>query len=188
MQTERDFILRHKEDAALQNIKLIITDVDGCLTDANIYLPDGGEPVKGFSVQDGYATKHALDVGLQIAFLSGKNSSATTTRAAKLGIPEQLCAVGICENKIAQVHRMQEFAGASKEETLFFGDDVLDIEVKEAVGTFACPQNALFYVHHASDLHVPKRGGQGAFRLLLDLVLYAQQKHFAQSLIDAALR
>ena len=188
MHTERDWFAKHKDNTSLKNITLIITDVDGCLTDANIYMPDGGEPIKGFSVQDGYATKHAMDAGLQIAFLSGKNSSATTTRASKLGIPDELCAVGICENKIAQVRRMQEFAGATKEQTLFFGDDVLDIEVKEAVGVFASPQNALFYVHHASDLHVPKRGGRGAFRLLLDLVLYTQHKHFAQSLIDAALR
>ena len=54
-------------------------------------------------------------------------------------------------------------------------------------GIFACPNNAVFYVKHHANLIVDKHGGDSAFRLLIDLVLYLQNKHFAQSFIENAL-
>ncbi len=170
----------------LQNISLVITDIDGCLTDCNFYQTYAGEEIKGFSVHDGYAITKALQAGLKIAFLSGKDSPAVQTRAERLGIPPQLCHQGISADKITSVKEMQKFAGATKETTLYLGDDLLDVEAQPAVALFACPLNAPFYIAHTADIHIPKRGGQCAFRHLLDLTLYAQNRHYAQELIDEA--
>ena len=96
--------------------------------------------------------------------------------------------MGDCKDKIQYVHKMQKFVEASKEETVHFGDDVLDLYVKPEVGLFACPNNSLFYVKHNAEIIIPRNGGHGAFRMLLDLILYAQEKHFAQQYIQDALK
>jgi len=169
----------------LKKIKLIISDIDGCLANGKVY---GEEESKGFCVQDGFGTVKALEAGLKIAFITGKNSNQTKERAKTLGIPDELCHVGICNDKIEKVHDVQEKTSCSKEETLFFGDDVLDIEAKEAVGVFASPKNLIFYLKPYVDFIIPREGGKGAFRLLLDLILYSQGKHFAADMIEESLK
>ena len=76
----------------------------------------------------------------------------------------------------------------TSEETLHFGDDFLDLEIKPHVGIFAAPQNAPFYIQHAADIVVPKDGAHSAFRLLLDVILYVQGNHFAQKFIEEAIK
>lgn len=171
----------------LKKIKLIITDIDGTLTDANIFLPHGSEELKGLSVQDGYITSKAIEVGLKIAYLSGRKSTEIANRAKKLGIPEALCAQGI-DNKRLKVKEFQKITNTLKEDTLIFGDDFMDYEVKDLAEIFVIVENAPFYLHSVADLIVSKKGGFGAFRLLLDLILYVQDKHFAQPLIKKALK
>jgi len=163
----------------IKKIKLIITDIDGCLTDSNVY---GIREDKGFSVQDGFATKQAQKQGVKIAFLTGKDSPHVKERAKILGIPDELVFIGVYKNKIEKVKQIQESLGIPKEETLYFGDDFLDYEAKDAVELFTCPLNTPFYIQKQADLIIPKNGGVNVFRLLLDLVLYVQNKHFAQKL------
>lgn len=170
----------------LKKIKLVISDIDGTLTDANIYLPQNSEELKGISIQDGFITTKAIQAKVYIAYLSGRKSSEITKRAAKLGIAAELCAQGI-ENKSEKVIAMQSFANASKEETLIFGDDYLDYEIKDLGSLYVVPSNTPFYLQAAADLVIPKAGGQSPFRLLIDLILYVQEKHIAQELIKKAL-
>lgn len=171
----------------LKKTKLVITDIDGCLTNSNIY-PNGSDETKGFSVQDGFATAKAIKAGLNIALLTGKKGPILEQRAATLGIPPERRFFGYCSDKIKAVKKIQQDGNFSKEETLFFGDDFLDVEVRSAVKMFVCPNNAIFYIKPQADLVLPRPGGKGAFRLLLDLVMYVQQIHFAQTLIENALR
>lgn len=171
----------------LSKIKLVVSDIDGTLTDANIFLPLDSQELKGLSIQDGYITAKAIAAGVNIAYLSGRSSSEITKRAQKLGIPLELCAQGI-NDKINKVQEMQAFTRVTKEETLIFGDDYMDYEIKDFSAIYAIPANAPFYFHPAADLVLPKNGGQGAFRLLLDLILYIQNKHFAQDLISKSLK
>jgi 3-deoxy-D-manno-octulosonate 8-phosphate phosphatase (KDO 8-P phosphatase) len=172
----------------LKKIKLVIADIDGALTDNTISLDENNGQQKSFSIQDGYAITKAPKVGVHVAFLSGKHNNSTLSRAKGLGIPKELFQMGDSKCKIHYVHNMQAFAKATKEETIHFGDDVLDLYVKPEVGLFASPNNALFYVKHNADIIVPRNGGHGAFRMLLDLILYAQGSHFAQSYIKDALQ
>lgn len=171
--------------AALKNIKLVISDVDGTLTDTTIYVDDKGEGGRTFSVQDGYIVKPAMLAGITITFMSGKDNFSTIQRARKLGVPEDLCIVGV-DTKPIFVKKLQEKLNFSIDQTLLIGDDFLDAEVKlqSATGLYACPENTPFYLQQLADIVIPRSGGDSAFRLLMDLVLYVQNKHFAQVLIE----
>lgn len=171
----------------LKKIKLILSDVDGCLTNTNNHILDSGEEAKNYSVQDGFATPRTILAGINIALITGKRNKNLVVRAKQLNIPNDMIFLGVSKDKIKTAQKIQEKLKLTKEETLFFGDDILDIEAKPAAGVFVCPDNALFYIKPQADLILPKSGGHGAFRLLLDLVLYVQQKHFAQELIKKAL-
>jgi YrbI family 3-deoxy-D-manno-octulosonate 8-phosphate phosphatase len=172
--------------AKLISIKLVVLDIDGCLTDAQIYLPQHSEEIKGFSVQDGLGITMANKNNLSIAFLSGRSSETIHKRAQSLGIPDALCVLGTDE-KIPATQAMQARLGVSAHETLFMGDDVLDLKTRDVVGLFVCPANGIFYVKDQADLVIAKPGGQGAVRLFLDLLFYVQGKHPYQKLIDQSL-
>ncbi|MFH1643836.1 MAG: hypothetical protein ABIA74_01550 [bacterium] len=172
----------------LKKIKLIVTDVDGCLTNGQLFITENGDRIKGFSVQDGFATTKALKSDLLISFLTGRKDNSVKYRAKQLGIPDDLYFEGFCDGKKEIIKQIQKNKNISKEQTILFGDDFLDIECKDEVGIFASPQNSLFYVASQADLIIPKQGGFGAFRLLLDLILFIQEKHFASLFINKTIK
>jgi 3-deoxy-D-manno-octulosonate 8-phosphate phosphatase (KDO 8-P phosphatase) len=179
----------------LKNIRFIVLDIDGALTNGYVYLSehfdghhDSLRKTKGFSTQDGFAINQTIKHNLlKFAFLSGRADETTKARAKQLEIPEELCFTGIDHNKPKKIQLMQKKLNITLEETLHFGDDFLDLEIKPHVSIFACPQNAPFYIQHAAQLVVPKKGENNSFRLLLDLILYVQGIHFAQDFIENAL-
>ena len=173
----------------LQKIKLIITDIDGSLTDCTIYPHEDMEETKGYSVQDWFAIVEAQKAGLEIAFLTGKTGNLIEKRAEALKIPKNLQYLGCCNNndKPNAIEKIKQDNNLTTEEVLLFGDDFLDVQACDNVSVFACPSNSVFYVIPQADIVLPKPGGQGAFRLLLDLTLYVQNKHFAQELIEHAI-
>jgi 3-deoxy-D-manno-octulosonate 8-phosphate phosphatase (KDO 8-P phosphatase) len=170
----------------IKKITMIMTDVDGCLTDCIVNVNDDGNEHKAFSVQDGFGITRAMKAGLTIVLVSGRDSQNTRIRAQKLGIPEKDCYVGgeLCKEKGSTITTIIQEHNVTPDQTIFFGDDVLDIEVKKHVGLFFAPANAIFYVRHHADHVIPLAGGKGAFRLLLDLIMYVQKKHPAQNLIE----
>lgn len=168
----------------LKQIKLVICDVDGTLTSAGVYVDEQGEGGREFSVQDGFIVKPAQQAGITIALMSGKANLSTIQRAEKLGIPAELCMIGL-ETKPEAVRTLQHKLVLDAQQTLLIGDDFLDAEVKinRLVSLYACPSNTPFYLQQLADIVIPHSGGKNAFRLIMDLVLYVQQKHFAQDFI-----
>ena len=185
----RGQVANHTLIAKLKDIKLIICDVDGTLTDATVYVTGEGEGGRSFNTQDGFIVKFAIQAGITIALMSGKDNPSTVQRAKKLGIPEELCVVGL-DSKPASVRMLQQKHGVTPAQTLIFGDDLLDAEVKlsQTADFYACPTNAPFYLQTMADIVIPCKGGKGAFRLLMDLLLYINEKHPAQNLISQAIR
>jgi len=169
----------------LKEIKLIVLDIDGSLTDALVFTLPDGEEIKGYSVQDGFAISQIMKNDLlKIALLSGKNGKSVELRAAKLKIPKEFVFLGVDSNKSEVIRGLQAKLDVKKSEILLFGDDILDLEAKNEVGMFVCPKNSLFYVKAYADLLIDKNGGFGALRMLLDLILFVQGKHFVQSFIE----
>ena len=109
---------------SLANIKLVITDVDGVLTDGGIYYDTTGECMKRFHVRDGLGIRMLQEVGVQVAVLSGRDSASLQKRVADLGVSHALYGA---KDKGAACLRLMEFAGVSKEETVCIGDDSIDL-------------------------------------------------------------
>ena len=172
----------------IKKIKLIIIDIDGALTDGNVEYIESREGGRRFSTQDGFTIKKALAVGLIPVFVSGKKHPSAEHRAEILGMPKENCITGLAE-KPSTVEMLQKKFSVTPEQTLIWGDDFLDAEIKlkNPSSLFATPKNAPFYIQNMANIVVPKEGGDHAFRLLLDLVLYVQEKHFAQELITKTL-
>jgi len=130
----------------IKKIKLVVCDVDGAMTDGHVYLTDDKYSVKGFSVQNGFIISRIIKNNLlHLALVSGRNDAVTTRRAKMYGIPDDMCFVGIDTKKIEKVREIQNNKQISKDETLFYGDDILDFETKSGVGLFANPANARFF-------------------------------------------
>lgn len=172
----------------LKKIKLIITDVDGCLTNGTAGYSDDHEIQKSFCIQDGFMIAKCNNPGMpHIAFVTGRSDAAATRRAKVLRIPDTLYYKGVSKDKASAVKKIQTDLKISKDETLFFGDDILDLQAKDSVGIFSSPSSALFYVQAEADIVSPCPGGNGALRAILDIILYLQKKHIAQESIDKAL-
>lgn len=172
----------------LANIKLIICDVDGTLTNGTMTYSQSEEASRNFSIIDGFGMTQAQKAGIIIALLSGKAHGSIAVRAKKLSIPESLC-VGGQEDKIVTIKKIAGDHQLKLSEIALIGDDYFDLKTKitEPSLIFISLQDAPFYSQAYADLVICRNGGNHAVRLFIDLVLYLQKKHFAQQLIDHAL-
>lgn len=104
----------------LENIKFVITDVDGVLTDGQLHYDANGEAIKSFHVRDGLGIKMLMDADIQVAVLSGRDSPILRRRIADLGI--KLFFLGKLEKETACFDLMKQ-AGVTAEQTAYIGDD-----------------------------------------------------------------
>jgi len=155
----------------LAHIGLVITDIDGVLTDGGLFYSEQGEFVKRFHVRDGLGVRMLIDLGIQVAVVSGRDSAVLRKRIADLGIP--LFKLGV-KDKFKACNELMGSAGVTKEQTATLGDDSIDLPAFEACGvSFAVGDAADYIKNHAT--HVLKLGGgQGAFREASDAILTAK--------------
>lgn len=157
----------------LAKIKLVITDIDGVLTDGSLYYDENGEALKYFNVKDGLGIKMLLACGIQVAVLSGGDTPILRRRIKSLGIP--LFQLGKMSKRQACLDLMQQ-AGVCAEETAFLGDDTLDLPAFEVCGLAVAVGDAFDYIKAQADLVLTRAGGHSAFRELSDMILNAQGK------------
>lgn len=156
----------------LRRVRLIITDVDGVLTDGGLYYGPDGECLKRFCAQDGLGMVLLQKAGIQVAVLSGRDCPALRRRLADLGIT--LLHLGKAEKRTACEALLRK-ANVSPEESLFLGDDLPDLDGFACCGLGIAVANARDQVREAADLVLKTYGGQGAFRELADKLLRARQ-------------
>ena len=152
-------------------IRLVLFDVDGVLTDGKIVLhPDGSES-KRFDIRDGTGIVWAQRAGLLTGLLSARHSAPTAMRATQLGIPivHQDAA-----NKLDAYEQILRERQLTDEDVAYMGDDLLDLPVLTRVGFSAAPADAVAEVRARVDWVSQARGGDGAARELVELVLRAQ--------------
>lgn len=157
----------------LADIKLVITDVDGVLTDGGIYYDASGECQKRFHVRDGLGIRLLEECGIRVAVLSGRDSATLRKRTADLGI--SLCMLGV-KDKAAACRDLMAQAGAAKHETVCVGDDSIDLPAFATCGISYAVADAADYVKSQASHVLKTRGGEGAFRELADTILAAQNK------------
>lgn len=157
----------------LQNIKLVITDVDGVLTDGLLHYDINGEALKSFHVRDGLGIKMLMGNGIQVAVLSGRASPILQKRLDDLGIT--LALLGKLEKESACFELMKQ-AGVNAEQTAYIGDDSVDLPAFTVCGLSFAVADAADYVKDCADYVLSLCGGKGAFREMSDMILAAQGK------------
>jgi len=158
-------------EARARRVRLLLLDVDGVLTDGRIFLDDRGGEAKAFSIRDGAAIVWARREGIDVGFLSGRPSGATTRRAAELGVT-LVAQVG--PDKRQAFGKLLASAGVLDDEVAYMGDDLMDLPVLARVGLAASPSDAAPEVQAKSHWVSHAAGGHGAVRELIELLLKAR--------------
>lgn len=148
-------------------IRLIILDVDGCLSDGKITYTHEGVELKNFHVRDGFAIKSIVKMGYQVAIITGRDSSIVTNRARELDIQHLFQGV---KDKRAVAQELCNKLGIKADEVAAIGDDLNDLKLLQWVGKPFSPNDALEYIQ--SSTHVLKRrGGDACVREMIEIIL-----------------
>jgi 3-deoxy-D-manno-octulosonate 8-phosphate phosphatase (KDO 8-P phosphatase) len=161
-------------DAVLErarNIRLLVLDVDGVLTDGRLYLSAAGEELKVFHVRDGSGLVAVQRAGITVAIISGRDSAAVTRRAAELGIRHVRQGVA---DKGAALDQLLDELGVSAAETACVGDDTPDVPMLRRAGLAIGVADAHPALLAAAHWVTHSNGGQGAVREACDLLLSAR--------------
>jgi len=163
---------------AFARVRLIAMDVDGVLTNGDItFVPVPGDAegavveLKSFGVRDGLAIKWASRVGLKTAILTARESPAVARRARELEVAHVLTG---CGHKGEAVRSLAATAGVELSEIAYIGDDLPDLPAMRLVGLPVAPQDAARDVVLEAKVVTSARGGEGAVRELIEMILREQ--------------
>lgn len=153
----------------LENIKLLILDVDGVLTDGGMYASESGDQMKKYNTKDGMAILHLTKCNFQVGIISsGFKGEAVKARADLLGI--QHFYLGR-ENKMDILRGFCQNLEIDLKNVAIIGDDINDLEIIKNVGFSACPADAVQIVKSNVDVILNKKGGEGCVREFIDHIL-----------------
>jgi 3-deoxy-D-manno-octulosonate 8-phosphate phosphatase (KDO 8-P phosphatase) len=152
-------------------LKLILTDVDGVMTDGTILLLADGTEAKAFHIRDGLAIVLAHRAGLKTGVLSGRDSKAVAQRAAELGMA--VVRQGISD-KAAALAGILASEHLEAHEVAYIGDDVNDLPVMQAVALSASPADAPLEVRTQAFMVMEAAGGKGCLREFVESILRAR--------------
>lgn len=155
----------------LKAVKLIAMDVDGVLTDGKIIILDSGEEVKEWNVKDRIGFFIMKREGFKLAWITGRKSKQVEARAAEIGVDV------LRQNADHKGKALEETAalcGVTLAQTVFIGDDWVDLPALARAGLAVSPADARPEVKKASHWVLDVNGGRGVFREVADAVLTAQ--------------
>jgi len=152
-------------------VRVILFDVDGVLTDGTLLLHADGSESKVFDIKDGTGIVWAQRLGLTVGLLSARSSATTTQRASQLGIT--LVHQGVA-SKLETFEQITDSLMLDDEAVAYMGDDILDLPVLARVGLAAAPADAVEDVRSRVHWVAHAKGGAGAARELIELILRAQ--------------
>lgn len=157
----------------LQNIRLIAMDVDGVLTDGGILLAPGQPETKRFHVADGLGIQLALNAGLAVAWISGRESEVVQMRAQELGVTHLYQNTPNKSVPLAELIGMYALTSAN---IAYIGDDLNDLPAFSLAGLKFAPSNAIPEIKALAEFVTERQGGQGAVREVCDMILKTQGK------------
>jgi len=154
-----------------RQIRLVIFDVDGVLTDGSLFLGDDGQEYKAFNSKDGFGMKMLQATGVEIGIITARTSEVVRRRMQSLSIQHvyqgQLDKLSAFETLVAKL-------GLSKEQVAYVGDDVIDLPVLQRVGFAITVQDAHPLAKQHAHWQTTNPGGRGAARDVCDLIMEAQ--------------
>jgi 3-deoxy-D-manno-octulosonate 8-phosphate phosphatase (KDO 8-P phosphatase) len=157
--------------AKAKKIKLLLLDVDGVMTDGRIILDNQGNELKAFHVRDGHGIKLAQRAGIVIGIITGRKAEVVNVRARELGIGE--VHQGALE-KIGVYEALLEKYGLGDDEAAFIGDDIVDVGILKRVGLAVTVADCDPAVKPYADMITQAKGGRGAVREVVNLLLASQ--------------
>jgi len=157
----------------LTRIKTLLFDVDGVLTNGQVFLMENGEFVRNMNSKDGYALQLAVKKGYRVAIITGGNSQV---------VKKALHGLGIADVFLSQHDKLQCYKdyinehNLNEEEILYMGDDLPDYEVMQRVGIASCPNNSAHEIKEISIYISNRNGGEGCARDIIEQVMRSQGK------------
>jgi 3-deoxy-D-manno-octulosonate 8-phosphate phosphatase (KDO 8-P phosphatase) len=155
----------------LSQIRLFATDVDGVLTDAGMYYAESGDEWKKFNTRDGMGLKLLQRAGIITAIVTQERTKLVARRAEKLAIPELHQGV---MDKLSCIREMAARHDLTLSQVAYIGDDINDLEALKEVGFSASPADGMPGVASVVDYVCQKKGGEGAVREIVEMILEAQ--------------
>jgi len=149
-------------------IKLIVLDVDGCLSNGKLIYSDSGVEIKSFNVKDGLAITTWIKLGNEVAIITGRSSDIVKKRAKELGVQHLFQGV---KNKKEVLERLLESLDIKSYETAAIGDDLNDYEMLEFVGKSFTPNDGVDDIKKIVDKTLSHKGGDGAVREMIDFLI-----------------
>jgi 3-deoxy-D-manno-octulosonate 8-phosphate phosphatase (KDO 8-P phosphatase) len=152
-------------------IRLVLTDVDGVLTDGGVFYGADGEVMKRFNIRDGMGVERLREIGIEVGIITGEKSESVVKRAEKLNIEMVHL---FCKDKPAVIREMIDQKKFTAEEIAYIGDDVNDDEAMKLVGLSAAPADAFFKTRELAHFVCRRPGGHGAFREFAEFIIEAR--------------
>jgi 3-deoxy-D-manno-octulosonate 8-phosphate phosphatase (KDO 8-P phosphatase) len=152
----------------MSEIKLIILDVDGTMTDGKLSIDNNGVETKSFHVKDGMAIAQAIKYGIKVAIITGRSSEVVEYRAKELGIIDIYQGVS---NKIKTMDELLQKYDYTYENIAYMGDDINDIPAMMRAGYVGIPRDAVEDIEEFAHFRSKYKGGQGAVREFVENIL-----------------
>ena len=153
-------------------LKLILTDVDGVMTDGSIFIMPTGEEARVFNVKDGYGVILAHAAGIETGIITGRASNTVTERARTLGMSV------VKQGSLDKVRLFEEVLSEKSlapHEVAYIGDDYPDLPILQRVGLSATPADAPLALKEAAFMIMENPGGRGALREFIESILRARE-------------
>jgi len=154
-----------------QPVQMIVLDMDGVLTDGSLLVLPDGEWVRRMHTRDGYALQLAVRKGYRVAVITGSSSKPVEERLRKLGVELVFQQV---KDKLLLVNSLMQQHGLTREQVLYVGDDVPDMEAMQGCGVSCCPADAARDILEIAGYVSPFRGGEGCVRDILEKLMRLQ--------------
>ncbi len=157
--------------ARAAQVRLVVFDVDGVLTDGRLYYTDDGLELKAFHSRDGHGMKLLMQSGVELAIITARTSPTVSKRMESLGIRH------VYQGRLEKLPAYQELIGQlglAPEQTAYVGDDVVDLPVMTRVGLAIAVADAHPLVKRHAHWQTPHPGGRGAARDVCELIMEAQ--------------
>jgi YrbI family 3-deoxy-D-manno-octulosonate 8-phosphate phosphatase len=164
-------LIRKSLQKKLRNIKIILSDIDGVLTDGGMYYSTNGEIMKKFNTKDGMGIELLKQIGIETILITKENSKISKMRAKKMKV-NIFSGVIHKENTLDKICKKY---GIFPENMAYIGDDLNDLEIMKKVGFSATPKDGVDKIKKNATYICSKIGGDGVFREISDMILISKQ-------------
>jgi 3-deoxy-D-manno-octulosonate 8-phosphate phosphatase (KDO 8-P phosphatase) len=154
-----------------KQIRMVIFDVDGVLTDGSLFLGDDGQEYKAFNSRDGHGMTMLRQTGVKLAVITGRSSEVVRIRMQSLGVEHVYQGR---RDKVPAYEELKRASGLADEQIAYVGDDVVDLPVMRRVGLSIAVADAHPLLQQHAHWHTRSPGGRGAGRDVCELIMEAQ--------------